>query len=399
MYDFDTLLQRKHTDCTKWDALKRDFGHEDLMPFWVADADFPILPEIAQAVQKRAGEGMTFGYTFAGEAYFDSVISWNMRRHGLNVKRESILAAPGVVTALSVTLLALTKENDAVLINPPVYPPFFDVVKGIGRRLVQSPLIVQNGRYGLNYEEMEQEFSKGVQAYILCSPHNPVGRVWEREELEKVVALCKKYRVTLISDEIHYDIVYPGHVHTPILNITTDAVMITAPSKTFNIAGLKSSVILIENPEHREAVEKWIDCLHLYLNLFAYTATEAAYQNGDLWVDEMVAYMEENARFTLRFLEKYMPGARAYMPESTYLMWIDLSAYGMNGEEIHRRLTKQAHVALNPGAEYGAGYDRFVRLNIAAPRAYLEEGLKRIKDVFETEHEGGEGNGTEEGQL
>lgn len=383
MYNFDVLLQRKHTDSTKWDALGRDFGREDLMPFWVADADFPILPEINQAISERATEGMTFGYTFAGDAYFDSIISWNRNRHQLEVDKFDIIPAPGVVTALAVTLMAMVEKKEKVMINPPVYDPFFDVVNELGYELVQSPLVLTGQRYELNFADMEQKFKEGVKAYILCSPHNPVGRVWEEEELKKISVLCRRYGVLLISDEIHYDIVYSGHKHIPALCVDTDTVMITAPSKTFNIAGLKSSVLLVKNEAIRKKIQRWVGNMHLYLNLFAYTATETAYLKGAKWVDEMVDYLEENAHTVLRFFEKYMPRVKAYMPESTYLMWLDFSDYGLTEKELNRKLQEEAGVALNSGCVYGSSYEQFVRLNIASPRYYLEEGLEHIKKVFE----------------
>ena len=385
MYNFDVLLQRRHTDSTKWDALKRDFGRDDLMPFWVADADFPILPEIGEAIRARAGEGTTFGYTFAGDNYFDSIISWNKKRHNLDVLKEEIIPTPGVVTALAMILLAVTDKRDRVLINPPVYSPFFEVVNGMDRELIESPLIVQDDRYVLDFRDMEQKFAAGVKAYVLCSPHNPVGRVWEQKELEQLVRLCKTYGVILISDEIHYDIVYSGHRHTPILNVDPQAVLITAPSKTFNIAGLKSSVILVKDPEIRNCILKWVENMHLYLNLFAYSATETAYRKGEAWTDEMVDYLEENARFTVDYIEKEVPGVKSYMPESTYLMWLDFSKYSLSEKELNRKLLEEAKLALNPGAEYGEGYGQFVRLNIAAPRSYLAEGLLRLKKAFESE--------------
>ena len=208
MYNFDTLLQRKNTDCTKWDALGRDFGRTDLMPFWVADADFPILPDIQEALQKRAGAGQTFGYTFAGEKYFDSVIKWNQTRHHLTLQKEEILPVPGVVTALAIVLLAMSNEHDKVLINPPVYTPFFSTVQDLSRELVLSPLILRNGRYEIDFDDLEQKMAAGVKIYVLCSPHNPAGRVWEEDELKKVSELCRKYKVLLVSDEIHYDIVF-----------------------------------------------------------------------------------------------------------------------------------------------------------------------------------------------
>ena len=380
MYNFDVLLERRHTDSTKWDALERDYGRDDLMPFWVADADFPVLPEINRAILERSGEGMTFGYTFAGERYYNSIIAWNKDRHGLELKKEFLIPAPGVITALSVVLLSLADKGDKILVNPPVYSPFFTVVKGLGYELAKAPLLYNGEAYELDFEKIEAEFKEGVKIYILCSPHNPVGRVWKEEELKRLASLCRQYGVLIISDEIHYDIVYPGHRHTPILNVEEDAVLITAPSKTFNIAGLKSSVIIIKNEKLREKVENFAASMHLYINLFAYRATEAAYEKGGAWVDEMMKYLEGNARFVIDYIKKYLPKVKVAMPESTYLMWMDFSGYEFTQEELFLKMRDEARVALNFGAEYGEGYEQFLRLNIACPRHYLEEGMEHIKN-------------------
>lgn len=382
MYDFDTLLERKHSDSTKWDALKRDFGRDDLMPFWVADSDFRVLPAISKAIRERADDSQTYGYTFAGEEYYTSIIDWNQRRHNLSLMREEILPIPGVVTAIAILLLAMTKENDKVLINPPVYTPFFETVKSMDRELVQSPLVVKDGRYELDFEDLEKKLCSGVKMYIFCSPHNPVGRVWTQEELRRVCTLCRSHNVLLVSDEIHCDIVLPGHQHTPILMVDQNAVLLTAPSKTFNIAGLKSSTILVKDPEVRDKIKDWVNRMHLYPNLFAFQAVTAAYENGADWVDEMNRYLAANAKFVVEYLARKMPGVGAYVPESTYLMWLDFSCYGLTGKEINDRLVQQARVALNPGEEYGLNYDQFVRLNIATPRDYLRKGLERIAAVF-----------------
>ena len=383
MYNFDILLQRKYTDCTKWDAIKRDFGKDGLMPFWVADADFPVFDEIHKALALRIGKNQTYGYTFAGDQYFTSLINWNWARHNLELCKEDILPVPGVVTALAIVLLATTKENDKVLINPPVYTPFFSTVKDLSRQLVLSPLINRNGHYEFDFQDMEKKFADGVKVYVMCSPHNPVGRVWTTEEVERVSQLCKKYHVLLVSDEIHCDIVYSGHKHIPILNIDPDAILLTAPSKTFNIAGLKGSTIFIKNETTRAQVDFWIQNMHLYPNLFAFQATTAAYTKGAEWVDELNAYLESNANFVVEFLSKKMPKVVTYVPESTYLMWLDLSAYGMTSKEIESVLINEANVALNPGEEYGTDFDQFVRMNIAVPKSYLQRGLEQIAAAFD----------------
>ncbi len=381
LYDFNSLLARRNTDCTKWDALMRDYGRDDLMPFWVADMDFPVLPEISEAIRNRAAPGQTFGYTFTGHSYLQSVIGWNLRRHDLRLTEEEILPVPGVVTAMAIILMALTQKGDRVVINPPVYPPFYQVVGRLGRELVPVPL-VKKQRYELDFEALEREFRKGVQAYLFCSPHNPVGRVWTEQELMMLTALCRKYHVLMVSDEIHSDIVYTGSSHTTILKCMEEAIALTAPSKTFNLAGLKSSTMLIRDPALRQQVGGMMETLHLYCNLFSYCAAEAAYTSGDRWVDELNQYLKENAETVCGFLKDRLPTVAAYVPEGTYLMWLDFSKTGLAGEALQKQLVEKAGLALNAGSSFGQSYGGFARMNIAAPRSYLIKGLEKMAAAF-----------------
>ncbi len=381
LYDFNSLLNRKNTDCTKWDALKRDYGRDDLMPFWVADMDFPVLPEISEAIRNRAVPDQTFGYTFTGHSYLQSVIGWNQRRHNLQLKEEEILPVPGVVTAMAIILMALTQKGDRVVINPPVYPPFYQVVERAERTLVPVPL-VKKQRYELDFEALEREFRKGVRAYLFCSPHNPVGRVWTEQELITLTALCRKYHVLLISDEIHSDIVYEGSRHTTILNCMEEAIALTAPSKTFNLAGLKSSTMLIRDAALRNPVENMMETLHLYCNLFSYCAAEAAYTSGDRWVDALNQYLKENAETVCGFLKDRLPSVSTYVPEGTYLMWLDFSQTGFTGEALQKQLVEKAGLALNAGNSFGQDYGQFARMNIAVPKGYLLEGLEKLAAAF-----------------
>ena len=251
------------------------------------------------------------------------------------------------------------------------------------RKLVQSPLLHRDGTYKIDFEDLERTFRNGAKMYLMCSPHNPVGRVWTKEELERVALLCQQYGVILVSDEIHSDIVFSGHVHTPILNVDPQAVLVSAPSKTFNIAGLKSSTIMIRDPQIRTAVKNMVDAFHLYPNLFAYEATIAAYTSGGAWLDELNNYLEANANFVVDFFRAACPEIQAYVPESTYLMWLDLSRLGLTDRQLAEKVVQQAGVALNQGLDYSAEYGQYMRLNIGTPRSYLEQGLKRIAEAFQ----------------
>ncbi|MCI6275783.1 MAG: pyridoxal phosphate-dependent aminotransferase [Clostridium sp.] len=387
MYNFDKLLNRKDTDCVKWDELESVFGNSDLLPYWVADMDFEVLPELKEAIVKRA-EHPTYGYTFPNEDYYNNFIKWNKERNDFHIEKDDIISVPGVVTATSFVIYAFTQKGDKVLLNTPIYNPFFDVIKAHNRELVTSKLILNGDRYEIDWEDFESKLKDGVKLFILCSPYNPVGRVWTREELERVVKLCKENNVLIFSDEIHSDLVFPGHKHIPTLSISKDAEKITisamAPSKTFNIAGLKSSMIIVKDARLREELSEAIEAFHLGVGLFGYKATEVAYGYGGKWADELVEYLYENAKFVVDFFEKNMPKVKAYVPDGTYLMWIDFSAYDLTQEELIEKLKGKARVALNNGQNYGEeDGNGFMRLNIGTTRELLQIGLNRIKEAFE----------------
>ncbi|MDR1977784.1 MAG: pyridoxal phosphate-dependent aminotransferase [Synergistaceae bacterium] len=385
MYEFDRLLMRKGTDCSKWDALRQTYGDPDLVPLWVADMDFPVLPELEKALAART-ENSTFGYTFAGEGYYRSVIDWNAKRNDLSLTKEDILDVPGVVCGLSFIIAALTRPEDKVLITPPVYPHFFGVPKSQGRQLLLSPLRRGNERYEIDFEDFEAKLKEGAKAFIFCSPHNPVGRVWERGELENIVELCARYGTIILSDEIHSDLVFPGHKHIPILNVSPEArdisVTAFAPSKTFNIAGLKSSMLIVKNPELRGRIRALLDQFHVGVNLFGYKAAEIVYREGEKWLEELLVYLEGNAQFVVSFLKSRLPRVGAYLPESTYLMWLDFSGYGLTQEALMEKMRDKARVALNSGVTFGEEGKGHVRLNIGTTRALLQEGLEKIAAAF-----------------
>lgn len=385
MYDFNITPNRKNTDCTKWDALMRDFGDTTLLPFSIADTDFAALPEVVEALQARVRHGV-YGYTFAGEGYLNSVIDWCRRRHDMRVKRENIANFPCVLTALSCVIEALTEPRDGVLINPPVYYPFFDLIKSNGRTLCQSPLREGAEGYALDFEEIEHIIStQNVKLYLLCSPHNPVGRVWKSWELERLVEICLRHNVLLFSDEIHSDLVYSPNKHTSILNVPgaqSIALMAYAPSKTFNLAGLKSSTVLSLNPEIMEKVNGAVSKHHLSINLMAYTATQAAYTYGHKWVDELIEYLEKNARFVAETISNGPSRIKAYVPEGTFLMWLDFRAYGLSQRELMGRIQGIAGLALDDGSIFGQGGAGFARLNIGTSIGLVETAVGRLTTAF-----------------
>ena len=385
MYNFDKLVDRKGTDCIKWDMAARAYGH-DVLPMFIADMDFEVLPELQEAMVKRASHP-SFGYTAASPAYFENIIKWNKERNGLDMVKEDIIAVPGVVTAIAFALNALTKDGDKVLINTPVYNPFASTIKGLNRELVTSTLKCEGTKRVMDFEDMEAKMKDGVKMMILCNPHNPIGRVWTKEELTQLVELCAKYNVYLFSDEIHSDICYGGHKHCSILTVSEKAKEISfcamAPSKTFNIAGLKSSMFIIQNPEIRAKVQASISAFHVGVDLMAYKATEICYGYGAKWVDELNEYLFENAKFVTEFCETQMPKVKTFVPDGTYLMWLDFSEYGLTQEELMNKLKDEANVGLNSGATYGEEGVGFARLNIGCPKSMVEQALKQIKAAFD----------------
>lgn len=384
MYNFDKTLNRYHTEVIKWDRLAQDFGREGLLPFGIADMDFEVLPELQEAMVKRA-EHPTYGYTFPSEEYFNSFIHWNHERNNFDIRKEEIVAVPGIVCAFSFIVYALTAPGDQVLVNTPAYDPFFNVIKQQKRKLVTSGLILQDGTYTFDLKDMEERFKEGVKLLVLCNPHNPVGRVWQRSELEAVVALCHKYGVKIFSDEIHCDLIFPGHHHIPLLALSEQAAEISllamAPSKTFNVAGLKSSFMVAKNPEIREKISEAITAFHVGVNLFGLKATEVAYSKGAQWTDELVAYLYENAKMVDAFVKANLPRVKTYVPDGTYLMWLDFSDYGLTQEDLMAKLV-EAGVALNDGSHYGDEGAGFARINIGTPRSVLTEGMERIRKAF-----------------
>ncbi len=383
MTQFDTMLDRRGSDCKKWDSMRPLFGREDLMPFWIADTDFPILPEIIDALSGRSTHAQSMGYTSPSEGYYANIQHWFAERQHLQLERQQILPVPGVVCGLWVAIHCLTQVGDSVVINSPVYPPFFHVVENLNRKLMDVPLLREGTSYSFDFDKLEEAFQQGAKMFVLCSPHNPVGRVWTAEELQRVVTLCKQYGIQIVSDEIHSDLIFGDNIHTPMLNLDEDAVIITAPSKTFNIAGVKSSMIFAKHPETLKKLGDGLNGMHLYTGLYGLLATSAAYQHGNQWADQQNVYLEETAKSVVDYLQQNLPQVKAYVPESTYLMWLDFSDLGLSEAELKDTLINKAKVALNAGSEYGSDYSQFARFNIGAPRAYIMEGLHRMVEAFQ----------------
>ena len=387
MYNFDKFVDRRGTACVKWDV--RDlFGvgpDADLTPMWIADMDFAVVPEIQTALKERC-DHPTFGYNTPTPGCIPALCSWYERRHNWKFTPDQVLNGIGVVTMIRFTLEALTAPGDKVAVFSPVYDPFFAQVRNSGRTLVDLPMKEQDGHYSVDLAAFEQALKDGVKAVIFCNPHNPIGKVWTKDEVETIGGLCAKYGSYMLSDEVHGDMVMDGNHYNPmglVDAIQDKLVVYTAISKTFNLAGLHQSAIIIPNAEVRAKVDAMLKGAWIMgPNLMAFTAMEAAYTYGDKWVDEVVAYISDNVRYVQQQVRDFMPKVKLSHHEGTFLMWLDLRCLGMSSDELTVTLGREYGIGLGNGAHYGKQCDGFMRMNIACPRSTLEKGVAALKKCY-----------------
>ncbi|MDQ0889798.1 cystathionine beta-lyase [Paenibacillus sp. V4I9] len=382
-YDFDVPVDRGQTSTLKWGMLDKRFGSQDLIPMWVADMEFKVPEPVITALQKRAEHGV-FGYTTLPESLYKAVIGWMDRRHGWSVQKEWICHSPGVLPALSLIVQAFTNPGDKIVVQPPVYPPFYKVVKENDREVVLNPLRLDNNRYVMDFDDLCSKIDSSVKMLILCSPHNPIGRVWRSEELKKLGEICLKHNIIVVSDEIHCDLVFKGYKHHPFASISEELSQISitcvSPSKTFNLAGLQSAFVIVPNLALREKLNHIYFRMHLSaINAFAATASEYAYNYGEEWLEQCLDYIYGNLAFIRQFLADKLPQIKLTEQEGTYLAWLDCQSLGMSNEELKRFMVAEAKVAINNGFEFGQGGEGYIRVNTAEPRSLLEEGLLRIR--------------------
>lgn len=382
-YDFTTFPNRLNQDSVKW---KSNGENPDLLQLWIADMDFLPQPDIKKAIQDYA-ESYIFGYSYPSDDLFKSIIDWEKSVHDYYVDKEALILIEGVVPAISVAIQAYTKENDAVIINTPAYPPFSRTIKLNNRKLVENSLVKVDDKYQIDFEKLENQIKDNeVKLYILCSPHNPTGRVWTREELEKIVALCKKYNVLLISDEIHQDLTVFGNKHLTFnlvdKSFNDKTIVLASATKTFNIAGTKNSYVIIENKELREAFKKVQLANNQHeIPQIGLVATKAALEHGREWLEELKAVIEENTRYVEQYLGEHTD-IIVNKNEATYLLWLDFSKYGLRHSEIQEKILKEAKLVLNDGLFFGKEGKQHARLNVATPLEVVKEACERLAGAF-----------------
>lgn len=383
--DFDRIIDRRNTKSVKYDLAAKKGMPEDVLPLWVADMDFRVSSYIQEAIARQVEHGV-FGYSDTGEEYFEAVKGWMKRHHGWDVEADWLVKTPGVVFALSLAVKAFTEPGDSVLIQQPVYYPFKRVVEVNGRRTISNTLVYENNKYFMDFEDFEEKIiQEKIKLFILCNPHNPVGRVWTEDELVRIGDICQKHHVIVVSDEIHGDFAFKGkhHVFAGLKKEYGEfTVTCTAPSKTFNLAGLQLSNIFISNPELRRAFRRQLDIVgYEEPNIMGMVACEAAYRDGDEWYEAMLEYVAGNIAFTREYVEKNIPGVTMAEHEGTYLVWLDFRQLGMTGEELEEMIVQRARLWLDGGAMFGESGTGFQRVNVACPRKVLEEALERMKGV------------------
>jgi cysteine-S-conjugate beta-lyase len=382
---FDQPIDRAGTGSVKVDGLKDYFGSHKLIPMWVADMDFQVPGCVTKSIRQRADHPV-FGYTLVTQDFYSAIKNWLKSRHGWDVKDEWVVFSPGIVPALSMSVLAYTGPGDKVLLQPPVYPPFFTSIGDNKRIIVNNQLLEVDGDYTIDFNDLETKLSQGVKLMFFCNPHNPVGRVWTKKEVQQVVSLCNKYDVILVSDEIHSDLILPGFSHIPAAMSGEDCgnlIVCMAPSKTFNLAGLASAFLVIPNDKLRSQIKGIIDNLHIHSgNIFGLVALQAAYQGGAEWLENLITYLQANFDTLTDFFSENLPEIRPVSMEGTYLVWLDCRKTGLNDLKLKRFFIKDAGIAMNPGPSFGPGGNGFFRMNIACPRSTLNLALDKIHKTW-----------------
>lgn len=383
MTNFEQPIDRLGSNSVKWDAILKSYNEENLLPFWIADMDFKAPAGVLQAYQKLLEHGI-LGYADTPDTLYTAISNWEQEHFKLAVRKEEILFFSGVLAGITTAIQAFTKPNDVILIHDPVYPPFANIITTNRRQLVRSQLVEENGHFVMDLADMEEKFKQHqVKVMILCNPHNPGGRVWTKKELYQLGELCQKYQVLVLSDEIHQDLVFPPNKMTSFFNagegFSNFSLQFTSMTKTFNLAGIKNSVVFVKNEKLRsQLIRKQEENFQQEINTFGLVGMEAAYETGEEWLAELLPYIQSNITYTMNFFREQLPKVKIMEPEGTYLLWLDFSEYDLSDKELEERFVHKGKVVLNTGVSYGPSGKQHMRLNVACPRVVLEEGLNRI---------------------
>ena len=386
-YNFDEIIDRHNTGAIKIEKCKALFGTDDLIPLWVADMDFRTPEFITNSIIQRL-EHPILGYTTACEDYYQSVLNWIEHLHHWKVERQWLGFLPGIVPGLAFSVNAFTQPNDEIIVQPPVYPPFLNVPTKNDRKVVYNPLKEINGRFEMDFDDLERKITGRTRLFILCNPHNPGGRAWDKDTLIQLAEICYKHGILVVSDEIHSDMALPGNRHTPFATASElaeqNSITYMAPSKTFNMAGLISSSYIIPNKDIRKKFSEYLENSELANgNIFAYFAARAAYQNGTEWLKQMIDYIQGNMEYVVDFLHQHIPQIKPMIPQASFLIWLDCSGMNMNSNEIQDFMVKKAKLGLNKGITFGPGGERHLRLNIGCPRSVLNEAMSLLKKAMD----------------
>lgn len=385
IYDFNKPIDRRGTHCVKVEALENYFGRKDLLPLWVADMDFETPDFIIEALRRRLDHAV-LGYPVAYDGYWNSIIGWLRNRHGWEVEREWLRYIPGIVKGIAMVINAFTQQGDKVIIQPPVYHPFRLVPEHNGREVVMNPLRRVGDRYEMDFEQLESVIDEKCKLLILSNPHNPVGITWSKATLQRLAEIAAKHNIIVVSDEIHCDMALYGNRHTPFATVSEEAarcsITFGAPSKTFNIAGVVSSFAVVPDPVLREKFFSWLTANEMDMpTIFAMTATEAAFTEGEQWRQQMIAHIEGNIDYVEAFLSENIPAIKLIKPEASFLVWLDCSALGLKHEELIKLMVNEAHLAMNDGAMFGIGGEQHLRLNVGTQRSVLEQAMQQLKSA------------------
>ncbi len=386
MNEFNEQINRRGTSSIKWDMLEERYGADDLLSMWVADSDFKAPQIVVERLIKRAEHGI-FGYTDYSDAFFNAFTNWMMRRHNVNCKKEWITATPGVVAGLNFVIQSVTSPGDKIIIQTPIYPPFYHSVTNNNRQLVENPLIEKDNTYIMDFNHLESIIDEKTKLLILCNPHNPIGRVWTKEELERLGEICTKKDIIVLSDEIHSDLILPGYNHTPFIALSDALAQRTisafAPSKTFNVAGLATSVLVIPNDNLRKQVLEFKERIGFnHSTVFGIEAFTACYEEGETWLEDQLAHIQGNIDFVNTYLDANIPKLKAFKMEGTYLMWLDCRKLNMSQDELQKFFIKNVKVALNSGDMFGTAGNGFMRVNLATTRQNVESFMEQLKIAY-----------------